>query len=569
MTGAASRSVSPRCAAGILLLYAALAVASTWPLAREPGEQVPQGTLDSSTIPLVSSWALWWTADRLPAAFAGYWDAPIFHPAEGAFALSEPMPLLGVLAAPLFWFGASPVLAYACVLLGMLLLNGVVTFGLLCSLRVQPAAAVAGGAIAVLLPYAQREVGVLTLVPLAGIIGTLWALVAVAERPSVARGVVLGLAFGATYLVCAQHAVFLALVLPPAGVWLLRRDLWAPRSLATAAAAVVTAAALIAPVVRAQLDAFEQPRGERSEAAAVSGAARAATWWTAPWSPVLPVPGLEPGEGAHRRGLFPGAVKLALAVLGLVWALRQREHRRLGAFLVTLAVGGLVLSMLPRIVVADVSPYTWVRESLPGFAQVRSFYRAGVLVHVAIVLLAGLGVHAVLAARTGPGRLGRVPAAVAFGVTALAVVELWPIGQRFSPAPDFASWRPFDAWVADHVAPEEALAYFPFFAGGRIEGFEDDARWMALQSGHGRALVNGYSSYVPATRRRFARGTREFPAGDSHRWMRQYGVRWVVVSRPWLERTGRGVPGPPLWRLAREFPASDVAVYEVMGPPVR
>lgn len=569
MTSANSPRVSPRRAAGLLLLYAGLAVAATWPLARDAGEQVPQGTLESSTIPLVSAWALWWTADRLPAGFAGYWNAPIFHPTPGAFALSEPMPLLGVLAAPLLWFGASPVVAYAWVLLGALVLNGMMTFGLLASLRVQPAAAAAGGAIAVLLPYVQREVGVLTLVPLAGIVGTLWALLAVARQPSVARGVVLGLAFGATYLVCGQHAVFLALVLPPAGVWLLRRDLLAPRALAAAGAALATAAVLIAPVARAQLDAFEQPRGERPEAAAVSGAARAATWWTAPWSPLLPVPGLQPGEGVHRRGLFPGAVKLALAVLGLVWALRQRERRRVGAFLVTLAVGGLVLSMLPRIVVGDLSPYTWLRESLPGFAQLRAFYRAGVLVHVAIALLAGLGVHAVLVARTRTGRLARVPAAVALGMTALAVVELWPLGQRFSQAPDYAAWRPFDAWVAEHVAPEEALAYFPFFGGGRIAGFEDDARWMALQSGHGRALVNGYSSYVPAARRRFARGTREFPAGDSHAWVREYGVRWVVVRRSWLEGTGRGRPAPPLWRLAREFPASDVAVYEVMGPPVR
>ena len=161
-TAEGSRRSSARLVAFVLLLYAGLAVASTWPLARDPGGLVPRGTLESTTIPLVSAWALWWTADRLPAGFANYWDAPILHPARDSFALSEPMPLVGVLAAPLVWTGASPVLAYAVMLLLALALNGAVTFGLLRALRVHPWAAAAGGAIAVVLPYAQREVGVLT-----------------------------------------------------------------------------------------------------------------------------------------------------------------------------------------------------------------------------------------------------------------------------------------------------------------------------------------------------------------------------------------------------------------------
>jgi len=571
VTHEVSPRLSLRLVALVLLLYAGLAVASSWPLARDPGGQLPRGTLESTTIPLVSGWALWWTADRLPAGFEGYWNAPIFHPAPGAFALSEPMPLVGMLAAPLFWAGASPVLAYSAMLFVALVLNGGVTFGLLRALDVHPWAAAAGGAIAVVLPYAQREVGVLTLVPLAGIVGTLWALLAVARRPSLARGVVLGAAFGATYLVCAQHAVFLALALPPAAVWLLRRELVQRRTLVAAGAALVTAAVLMTPVVRAQIEVFEKPRGERTESAAVSGSATAATWWTAPWRPLVPVPGVRAAEGVHGRGLFPGAAKLALAIVGLAWALQHRKSRRFAALLATLAVGGLVLSMLPRIVVGGGAPYLWAREELPGFAQIRSFYRAGVLVHVAIALLAGWGVHAVLYARTrvGGGRFSRVPAAVALAVTALAVVELWPVGQGFSPGPDFPAWRPFAQWVERNVAPEEAMAYFPFFSGGRIEGFEDDARWMVLQSGHGRAMVNGYSSYVPEMRRKFARATSDFPDAASHTAMRQYGVRWVVVDQTWLARSKRREPRLPRWRLAYQLPAHDLAVYEVLGPALR
>ena len=36
--------------------YAALAIAATWPLARHPSTQVPLGTLDSATVPFLSTW---------------------------------------------------------------------------------------------------------------------------------------------------------------------------------------------------------------------------------------------------------------------------------------------------------------------------------------------------------------------------------------------------------------------------------------------------------------------------------------------------------------------------------
>ena len=137
---------------------------------------------------------------------------------------------------------------------------------------------------------------------------------------------------------------------------------------------------------------------------------------------------------------------------------------------------------------------------------------------------------------------------------------------------DWPELTPLDEYnrtLSRNVAPEEAMAYFPFFSGGRIEGFEDDARWMVLQSGHGRAMVNGYSSYIPETRRKFALVTNDFPGAASHAAMRGYGVSWVVVDQSWLARANRDEPGRPYWRIAHRFPAHDLAVYEVLDPSLR
>jgi hypothetical protein len=558
---ASPRRSSARFVAFTLLLYVLLAVASTWPLARDPGGQVPRGTLDSVTIPLVSAWALWWTADRAAAGFESYWDAPIFHPARRAFALSEPMPLLGVLVAPLFWAGASPVLAYSLTLLLALVVNGGVVFGLLRALGLQSLAAAAGGAIAVVLPYTHREVGVLTLVPLAGIAGTLWAVVAFARRPSPLRGVALGAAFGATYLVCAQHALFLGLALLPAAAWLAGRELLLPRAIAGALVAAATGAALVAPVAVVQLDVFARSP-ERSESAAISGSAGASTWRTAPWRPLLPTPGLLEPDDVQRRGLFPGAVKLALAAVGLGWGLRRREQRRVVAFLATVALVGLALTLLPRIQVGGESVYALAGDVVPGLAQLRSLYRAGVLVQLALALLAAYGLHGLLPRRAEARGALRSGAALALAV--LAVVELWPVQQGFSAAPAFGDWRSFGDWIERNVAPDEAMAFLPLYSGGPVKNFETDARWMVLQSLHGRPMVNGYSSYVPGMRRAFARDSTGFPDAASHELMLRYGVRWAVVRPSWLELAQRPPPAPPGWRAAHRDPALDVAVYEVL-----
>src|SRR5262245_17078530 len=111
-------------------------------------------------------WGLWWTSDRLAAGLSGYWDAPILFPCKRIFASSEPMPLLGLVASPLFYLGLSPARVANLVLLGSLVLNGWMAFLLLRRLGLHRLAAALGGACVVLLPYSHREISVLHLVPL-------------------------------------------------------------------------------------------------------------------------------------------------------------------------------------------------------------------------------------------------------------------------------------------------------------------------------------------------------------------------------------------------------------------
>jgi hypothetical protein len=553
----------------LVALYAVLAIASTWPLAKQLDSQIPLGALESPAVSFVSIWTLWWTSDRLPVGFADYWDAPIFHPTKGSFSLSEPMPLLGIVAAPLFWAGASPALIYNLVALAALVLNGLVAFGLMRSLRLHRGAAAIGGAMMVVLPYSHREIGNLQLVPLAGILLTLWALLNFARRPSPTRGVQLGAAFASAYLICGQPALFLVLAAAPASVWLIRRSLFRPASLLALAAACLTCAALIGPVAMAQIERFGEQGFERTPREVFTGAASLDAWRASATRPFAPTPQKHPPAGSFGTAHFPGAAKLALALLGVVWGLSRAEHRRTTAFLATLGLVAMWISALPRLEMGNGSVYLLLRDAMPGIAQIRAFYRAGALTQVAVVLLAAQTLHALLMRGAGADFVGkrmiRASSIAAVALASLTIFELWPKQREFSPTPSLDAWRPWTSWVTQNIGPDEVMAYFPFTHGPQSYKFTQEARWMLLQIDHGRVMVNGFSSYVPESRREFARSAAGFPSEKSHQLMHRYGVRWVVVHLPLLRQQGRPAPAEPRWRRVHFDETHRVAVYEVVS----
>jgi hypothetical protein len=65
-----------------------------------------------------SMWRLGWIAHALATDPRHLFDANIFHPARGTLALSDATLLEGVLGAPLFWTGISPIVVYNLLLLG-------------------------------------------------------------------------------------------------------------------------------------------------------------------------------------------------------------------------------------------------------------------------------------------------------------------------------------------------------------------------------------------------------------------------------------------------------------------
>lgn len=470
--------------------------------------------------------------------------------------------------APLLWLGGSPVLVANLVLLAALVTNGAFALALLRGLGLGPFASIAGGAMLCLLPFVHHELGVLTLVPLAGVLATLHALLAFSRRATPWTGLRLGVAFAAAYLLCGQYALFLALVAAPAALCLGRRAHLAPRSLLGMLVAAGAAAALLLPVVRAQLEVRRTHGFARTPRASALGSAAPGDFLLTPAAPLVPFPGVRAVADPNQRALFPGALKLALALAGLAWGLLRAETRRFTAFLYTLAAGAVALSLLPG-AEGPLAPHAWLRDRIPGLAQLRSFWRASMLMQVAAVLLAAQGIEAVARA----ARRARLPAerhaagALVIAIAAAASVELWPPAPGLSPAPDRQAWRPWLDWIQQHVPPDAPLVHLPVPASEGVADYEETARAMLLATAHGRPLVNGYSSYFPRGYTGFARIMRGCPQPKAWSTLHEVGLRFLSLRSSWLASIPGCGPPPALYRRAAGFPELDVEIWEASARP--
>ncbi|MBW3599116.1 MAG: hypothetical protein KY475_17830, partial [Planctomycetes bacterium] len=236
----------------LLGLYLILGVAATWPLAAKIGTALPQGTEPVATVPLFNAWTVWWNCHCASAMYDKYWDAPIIHPAEDAFAFSEPMPLTA-LALPLLAATGNLAIAYNTLLLLALALNGWSGYHVARRLGVESWLAMAGGAMVETIPFVFNELGVLQLAPLFGILGLWICLDEFAQAPSLRWAGLLGGSFALTYYLCTYYALFLLPVLPIPAMWLLGRKLLAVRTWGMLLLSGVLAATLMAPSLAAQL----------------------------------------------------------------------------------------------------------------------------------------------------------------------------------------------------------------------------------------------------------------------------------------------------------------------------
>ncbi|MES1206825.1 MAG: hypothetical protein ABUS79_12885 [Pseudomonadota bacterium] len=534
------------------------AVAGTWPLTLHVMRAVPLGTETAATIPVFDIWTLWWSASRAVHGYAGFWDAPIFHPTPGTFAFSEPMVLPGLFAAPLFALRAPPALVHNLVLLGVLTCDGVFGCRLARAFGATRASALVAGVLVVTLPFFDKLRGELPILAVAGTLAALDGVARFGRDGRVAHALEAAAGLVAQALCCEQLTAAAAiLVLVAAGVALHQRG-FQRGSVARLGVALALAGLAIFAAARTPLAVHRDLGFARSAAVVQSLSATVGDLFTRPADAWAAFP---PREAAERYtgGLFPGIgvlVLAAAAVLARRGGVSGSRHPwrwyALGAVVVADALAlGLNLS------VAGWRPFSLLR-ALPGIGAIRSPFRAAVFAQAHLACLAALGLDELAQ------RLGRRGLVLAAGL--LAAAENVGAPARLLEVP----LTPRTAWTAFLAAQPAGtvVAHVPFPAGREVEDFAPEAWRMFAQLDHGRPLVNGYASNFPAVHRElmFAMGE-VFPkpilACALHR---VFGADLLVADQPWLA-AHRAAFEELVPLLTPVYADADVAIYRFTPSP--
>lgn len=497
--------------AATLLLFGALAVAHTWPLATAPARLSRNDNADT----LLNTWAIAWVAHALATDPRHVLDGNIFHPERHTLAFSEPLIVPGALSVPVRTAGAGPVLTYNLSLLVGYALSAWAMHWLTWRWTGHLGASLVAGCLFAFNAHTLTRMGHIQAIHAYGLPLLLLALDGVLrpEGRRVRHGVLLGIAVAALALTSGYLTIFgiacgiVTLLVRP-------RDVLGgspARLLMAVSTAALVGGLLVAPVLHGYVAVRREHGFARSldEVAAMS--ANLAAYLATParvheaWARHV-YARMQPHDS-----LFPGLVACVLALGALLlWRDRLGDARvRMAA---GIAVAGVVLSLGPA------TPVYGVFHALVPFASgVRAASRFGMLWLTGLAVLAAYGVAAACA---------RWPAR-ARGVAAAALI-LVNVEAFRAPVPFVAAADPSPVYTTLAALPDGVVAEMPFW--WAPVDMPRNAPYMLASTMHWKPLLNGYSGFTPASYRRKADILWYFPQWpSSFEELDRAGVRYVVV----------------------------------------
>ena len=529
-----------RRSAWALLLFCALAVAWTWPLARHLASRIPNDPGD----PVLNTYLLGWNARTLPFS-GGWWDPPFFFPMHGALALSEHLAGLAVISTPVQLLGGSAVLAYNISFLASFALSGWFAYLLVYRLTGSFIAAIVAGIAYGFAPFRSGQLAHLQVLTSQWLPLQLLAMHAYLKDHR-RRWLVL---CGAAWLVQGLSNGYYLLFAPVLTVlWLVWFPRWkkAPRGGVALAGAWGAASLLFVPFLLKYREVHDALGLTRPEAEILKFSAQPASFLNAPamlafWTPRDPF--------AAESFLFPGITVVAITLASSVVCLSRRSLRTIAEersalffyavsaiFLATLTLGpgeadGGALRRL--------RPYYWLTV-LPGYGSLRVPSRFAMLSALCLAVATGMGMARLLSALSGK-RVAR--ACLVSAVLTGLFVDGWmlPIPLQLPPGRQILQDIPENAAVLEVPPDEVPINVFAMYRG----------------LFHRRPLINGYSGHVPphydilgqSLRRGDPSAVLELARGRplaiivSDRYDASGDYREMIEALPGVTRTGSGSAG--------------------------
>jgi hypothetical protein len=512
-------------AAACLAIFAALAVAHTWPLATAPGVLSRNDTADT----VLHEWIMAWVAHQVVTNPLHLFDANIFFPERYTLAYSDHLFVQSMLGAPLLWAGASPVLVHNLVLLAGFALTGWTTCLVVSWWTGSRIAGLASGSLVAFNSFTLTRLPQIQDLHLEFFPLALFALDRLLEAPRLRHGLALGGWFVLQALTGTYLMVFSMISLAVAALSRPRDWFGRPNGSARTLALSVGAACGIALVA---LTPFLLPYYFASREVGLGRSLEETQRYSAEWTDYLAAAGrihFSTWSARFFQGdaLFPGVTALVLAAIGVASAgARDRRARMVLAF----GLVAFALSFGPAF-----APYRWMYRVFPLFAGIRGAVRFGQMTLAAIGILAGFGIAAI--ERRNRSRWATL---LCVALVFTAHLEAWRAPLYYS---EYRGIPPvYD--VLSTVGRRAVLAWFPFYGSAQ---FHQNAPFMLVSTRTFQPMVNGYSGFKPASYYEHVRALEAFPDAASIRYLQDLGVSIVLVD-------GRNMRPGSVERLA-EFPA--------------
>ncbi len=511
MTHVSSRLPSP--SARVFLLFLALTILHTWPLASAPHRLSLNHNADAQ----LNAWIVSWIAHVLPTSPRSFWQGNIFQPGEAALTFSEPLVVPALAGAPLFWVSGSAVLTFNVLLIAGLAATAWTGWWVVRAWTGSAAAGLAAGCLVAFNAHLLTRLPHLQAAHAWGLLLVWWTTSEVLQ----ARGRWWWIALAvASVAATSLHWLVFAVI----GAAVMTLVAW-PRvtMLVRVTGGGVAGVLLALPVLWPHLtNGVRRPLSHVADFSATLGGYLTST------------SGLHDGWSARFfttdvNVFFPGVLPLLAAALGLgvVWHTRRADGAPvLAPFLARWALALLVMGVVLSLGTAT-PVYGWLHAAFPPLQGIRAAARFGMLALISIAIFASVGV-AWIHARLHGRRAHLVTALVLLGIT----IEQIHAPIRTTP---FHGVPAVYLWLRDESAPV-LLVEVPFYPADEV--FEN-GEYVLNATGHWRPVMNGYSGLTPLSYRRHAESFWSFPAPWAVDAIREAGATHVMVH---LERFGAEAP---------------------------
>jgi len=502
----------------------------------------------------LNTWILASVQENLVSRPLDLFHARAFHPAPDPLAGSEHMIGLALLTLPLRLFTSNAILVYQATWMLTSVLLALTTFALVRWLTGSFWVAILGGTLAMWMPWRTAELAHLQLLgahwfPLVWLLTLRILLGADTRRDAILLALVLSLQLLTSYYLAYMLSVSLGVlaVTIPIQVGSGRK------ALGKLAAAAVLPFALLVSVSMPYF--VRRSRGELPSFLEL-GFGKTYGFTAHAWSAIAPRFDIGWGQTAGSESLYsvPLAVGL-LAILALILSSSRHGGRSWDPPGARVAIRSLWLCAVCAFVLmlgsqVDVGgfqvklPAHWASRLVPGFSVLRAPHRWGILIGIAMPVLAALGMRrlAELLPERGGARRWRT-------ATLGLLVVLSLIGLPWRRLHAVPAWKSPEAVRAAYGAlrrlPQGPVVEVPWWPRS-LQHVEFDSFALLASTLHDHPILNGTTAHMPPPFQFLRRIGGRLPDGDAlEQLVRLTGLRWVFVH---LDRLG--APGRLAWQRA-------------------